>query len=41
MVKEIGEKYGMTRERARQIKETAIRRLRKATTNKMLKAYLS
>ena len=38
---EIGEKYGMTRERARQIKETAIRRLRKATTNKMLKAYLS
>lgn len=38
---EIGEKYGMSRERARQIKEKAIRRLRKNTTNKVLKTYLS
>lgn len=37
---EIAEKYGMSRERARQIKEKAIRHLRKATTNKALKSYL-
>lgn len=37
---EIGTKYGLTRERVRQIKEKAIRRLRSNTKNKMLKAYL-
>ena len=37
---EIGTKYGLTRERVRQIKEKAIRRLRGNTKNKMLKAYL-
>ena len=37
---EIGSKYGLTRERVRQIKEKAIRRLRTSTRNKALKAYL-
>ncbi len=37
---EIGIKYGLTRERVRQIKEKAIRRLRCNTQNKMLKSYL-
>ena len=35
-----GDKYGLTRERVRQIKEKAIRRLRHNTKNKMLKSYL-
>mgnify|MGYP002525367845 CR=1 FL=1 len=39
-LEEIGTKYGLTRERVRQIKEKAIRRLRSNTKNKMLKAYL-
>jgi RNA polymerase primary sigma factor len=39
-LEEIGEKYGLTRERVRQIKEKAIRRLREGTKNKILKAYL-
>ncbi len=39
-LEEIGNKYGLTRERIRQIKEKAIRRLRNHTKNKMLKAYL-
>ena len=39
-LEEIGEKYGLTRERVRQIKEKAIRRLREGTNNKILKAYL-
>ena len=39
-LEEIGSKYGLTRERVRQIKEKAIRRLRGNTKNKMLKAYL-
>lgn len=39
-LEEIGAKYGLTRERVRQIKEKAIRRLRNSTKNKMLKAYL-
>ena len=39
-MEEIGIKYGLTRERVRQIKEKAIRRLRNHTKNKMLKAYL-
>ena len=37
---EIGARYGLTRERVRQIKEKAIRRLRGNTKNKILKAYL-
>ena len=39
-LEEIGSKYGLTRERVRQIKEKAIRRLRGTTKNKMLKTYL-
>ena len=39
-LEEIGNKYGLTRERVRQIKEKAIRRLRESTKNKMLKTYL-
>ncbi len=39
-LEEIGNKYGLTRERVRQIKEKAIRRLRNNTKNKILKAYL-
>ena len=39
-LEEIGEKFGLTRERVRQIKEKAIRRLRHNTKNKMLKTYL-
>ena len=39
-LEEIGTKYGLTRERVRQIKEKAIRRLRANTKNKMLKTYL-
>ena len=37
---EIGEKHGLTRERVRQIKEKAIRRLRDNTKNTILKTYL-
>jgi RNA polymerase primary sigma factor len=39
-LEEIGTKFGLTRERVRQIKEKAIRRLRTNTKNEMLKAYL-
>ena len=39
-LEEIGNKFGLTRERVRQIKEKAIRRLRNNTKNKILKAYL-
>jgi RNA polymerase primary sigma factor len=39
-LEEIGNKFGLTRERVRQIKEKAIRRLRSNTKNKILKAYL-
>ena len=39
-LEEIGTKFGLTRERVRQIKEKAIRRLRANTKNKILKAYL-
>ena len=39
-MEEIGKKYGPTRERVRQIREKAIRRLKQNTQNKMLKAYL-
>lgn len=37
---EIGEKYGLTRERVRQIREKAIRKLRNNTKSKILKTYL-
>lgn len=39
-MEEIGKKYGLTRERVRQIREKAIRRLKQNTQNKMLKGYL-
>lgn len=37
---EVGEKYNLTRERVRQIKEKAIRRLRNNTKSKLLRSYL-
>jgi RNA polymerase primary sigma factor len=37
---EIGAKFGLTRERVRQIKEKAIRRLKHNSRSKLLKAYL-
>ena len=37
---EIAARFDLTKERVRQIKERAIRRLRKATTSKLLKSYL-
>jgi RNA polymerase primary sigma factor len=39
-LEEIGDKFGLTRERVRQIKEKAIRKLRNDSRNKQLKAYL-
>ncbi|MBN8704086.1 MAG: sigma-70 family RNA polymerase sigma factor [Bacteroidetes bacterium] len=39
-LEEIGERFDLTRERVRQIKEKAIRRLKHTTRSKMLKAYL-
>ena len=39
-LEEIGEKFGLTRERVRQIKEKAIRRLRPSSRSKLLKTYL-
>ncbi|MBQ8464351.1 MAG: RNA polymerase sigma factor RpoD/SigA [Prevotella sp.] len=39
-LEEIGEKFGLTRERVRQLKEKAIRHLRANTKNKLLKSYL-
>jgi RNA polymerase primary sigma factor len=39
-LEEIGEKFGLTRERVRQIKEKAIRRLRHTSRSKHLKSYL-
>ena len=39
-LEEIGTKYGLSRERVRQIKEKAIRKLRTCTKNKILKTYL-
>jgi RNA polymerase primary sigma factor len=37
---EIGEKFGLTRERVRQIKEKAVRRLKHISRSKILKSYL-
>lgn len=39
-LEEIGTKFGLSRERVRQIKEKAIRKLRNCTKNKELKTYL-
>ena len=39
-LEEIGEQFGLTRERVRQIKEKAIRRLRQNSRSKLLKGYL-
>ena len=39
-LEEIGEKFGLTRERVRQIKEKAIRRLRHSSRSKLLNTYL-
>ena len=40
MLEEIGEKFNLTRERVRQIKEKAIKRLRHSARSKSLKPYL-
>jgi RNA polymerase primary sigma factor len=39
-LEEIGEKYNLTRERVRQIREKAIKRLRNTSRSKLLKTYL-
>jgi RNA polymerase primary sigma factor len=39
-LEEIGEKFDLTRERVRQIKEKATRKLKNSTRSKLLKAYL-
>jgi len=39
-LEEIGEKFNLTRERVRQIKEKAIKRLKHASRSKNLRAYL-
>ena len=39
-LQEIGDSFGLTRERVRQIKEKGIRRLRHASKSKVLKTYL-
>jgi RNA polymerase primary sigma factor len=39
-LEEIGDKFDLTRERVRQIKEKAIRRLRQSSRSKLLKSYL-
>ena len=39
-LEEIGERFNLTRERVRQIKEKAIRRLRRASKSESLRAYL-
>ncbi|HFB67474.1 MAG TPA: sigma-70 family RNA polymerase sigma factor, partial [Calditrichae bacterium] len=39
-LEEIGERFNLTRERVRQIKEKAIRRLRHASRSRALRAFL-
>lgn len=39
-LEEIGERFNLTRERIRQIKEKALRRLRHASRSKALRAFL-
>ena len=40
IIESVGEKFDLTRERVRQIKEKAIRRLRHSSRSKLLKSYL-
>ena len=39
-LEEIGERFGLTRERVRQIREKAIRKLRSGSRNSLLRSYL-
>jgi RNA polymerase primary sigma factor len=39
-LEEIGDRFGLTRERVRQIKEKAIRKLRQKSRSDLLKSYL-
>ena len=39
-LEEIGDEFGLTRERVRQIKEKAIRKLRPNSKSKLLKGFL-
>jgi len=39
-LEDIGARFGLTRERVRQIKDKAINKLRSASRSKLLKAYL-
>ena len=39
-LEEIGDKFGLTRERVRQIREKAIRKLRSTSRSNILKTYL-
>ena len=39
-LEEIGIRFGLTRERVRQIREKAIRKLRTGSRNSMLRSYL-
>jgi len=39
-LEEIGERFGLTRERVRQIREKAIRKLRTGRRNSLLRDYL-
>ena len=39
-LEEIGDRFNLTRERVRQIKEKAIRRLRTSSRSRLLKSYL-
>ena len=39
-LEEIGERFGLTRERVRQIREKAIRKLRSGSRNTLLRDYL-
>jgi RNA polymerase primary sigma factor len=40
-LEEIGERFGLTRERVRQIKEKAIKRLKHSTRRRNLSAYVT
>jgi DNA-directed RNA polymerase sigma subunit (sigma70/sigma32) len=41
LVREIGERFNLTRERIRQIKEKALRRLRHVSRSKALRSFLA
>ncbi|MDQ7030399.1 MAG: sigma factor-like helix-turn-helix DNA-binding protein [Ardenticatenia bacterium] len=40
-LEEVGQKYGLTRERIRQIEKEALRKLRHPSRSRKLRAYLS